>query len=389
MSNPEDPSVTTGGPGPSATTGGPGPSVTTGGPDPSATTGGPGDVRGPRSWPARTVLVAELSANHQGDLERAKDTLHAMQASGADWVKLQTYRPESLALDLDGPHFGPRTSGPWAGLRPFDLYTRGALPLAWHAELFALAAALGMTCFSSPFDEQAVDFLEQLGCPCYKVASLEITHVPLLERIAATGAPVILSTGAATLGDIELALDTLGRERSDITLLKCTTAYPTPFAEVNLRSMVTLGTSFGLPVGLSDHTLGHTVAVAAVALGARLIEKHFILERAHGGPDAAFSMEPAEFRALVDAVRATEDALGSERYVLAPSSAEARLRGRSIFVSAAVAAGEPLSEANVRIVRPGAGLHPRHLRAVLGRRAREDLAPGTPLAWQHVSAPDD
>ena len=332
----------------------------------------------------RVTIVAELSANHDGDLDRTRETLHAMRESGADMVKLQTYRPESLTLDLDGPHFGPRTSGPWAGKRPFDLFSEGSLPYEWHAELYDLAHTLGMTCFSTPFDVEGVDFLESIDNPIYKVASLEIAHIPLLERIAATGKPVILSTGAATLGDIELALDTLGRHRTDITLLKCTTAYPTPFSEVNLRSMVTLGSTFGVAVGLSDHTPGHVVAVAATALGAVVIEKHVVLDRSRGGIDADFSMEPAEFRALVDAVRATEEALGSAAYALSASSASARTRGRSIFVAAPIAAGEPFTEHNLRVVRPGAGLHPVHLAQVVGSRARFDLAVGTPLRWDAV-----
>lgn len=329
-------------------------------------------------------IVAELSANHGHDLARTIETIHAMKDAGADMVKLQTYRPESLSLDADGPHFGPLREGPWAGRRPYDLYAEGALPYAWHAEIFAEAARLGMTWFSAPFDEEGVDLLEGLGNPVYKVASLEIAHVPLLERIAATGKPVILSTGAATLGDIELALDTLGRGRSDITLLKCTTAYPTPMHEVNLRSMVTLGDVFGLPVGLSDHTPGHTVPVAAVALGATLIEKHFVLDRSRGGIDAAFSLEPDEFRAMAAAVRDAEAALGSAAYALSASSVSARRRGRSIFVAEKVALGERFTPRNVRIVRPGAGLHPQHYRAVLGAVARRELEPGEPLAWADV-----
>lgn len=331
------------------------------------------------------TIVAELSANHDGDLDRALDSVHAMHGAGADMVKLQTYRPESLTLDLHGPHFGPRDRGPWAGTRPWDLFSRGALPYEWHAEIFSLASSLGMTCFSTPFDEEGVQLLEQLGNPIYKVASLEIGHVPLLEAIAATGKPVILSTGAATLGDIELALATLGYLRSDVTLLKCTTAYPTPYGEVNLRAMATLGKAFGTPVGLSDHTQGHTVAVAAVALGATLIEKHFTLDRAHGGIDAAFSMEPHEFRAMVAAIRDAEQALGANAYALSPSSASARARGRSIFVAEPVSAGDQFTTKNLRIVRPGAGLHPRYWGAVLGQTARVDLEPGTPLAWLHVS----
>jgi len=337
----------------------------------------------------RSTIVAELSANHNGDLERTLATIRAMREAGADLVKLQTYRPESLTLDLNGPYFGPATRGPWQGIRPYDLFSRGALPYEWHERIFELAGSLGMGCFSAPFDVEAVDFLESLGNPIYKVASLEINHVPLLERIAATGKPVVVSTGAADLGDVELALDTLGRGRSDITLLKCTTAYPTPFGEVNLRAMVTLGTTFGLPVGLSDHTPGHVVPVAAVALGASMIEKHFILDRAHGGVDSHFSMEPHEFAAMVEAVRNAEEALGSGTYALSPSSRSAHGRTRSIFVAETIAAGEAFTTTNLRVVRPGAGLHPQHWKGILGQRARVSIEAGTPLDWTHVSGRDE
>ena len=339
--------------------------------------------------PGRTHIVAELSANHHHDLALTKDTIHAMKEAGADMVKLQTYRPESLTLDLGGPYFGPRDSGPWAGQRPYDLYTAGSLPYAWHEELYALARGLDLVCFSSPFDEEGVDLLEALENPIYKVASLEINHIPLLERIAATGKPVVVSTGAADLGDIELALDTLGRDRTDVTLLKCTTAYPTPFGEVNLRAMVTLGATFGVPVGLSDHTPGHVVPVAAVALGATLVEKHFILDRALCGPDAHFSMEPHEFRAMVDAIRDVEEALGSATYALSPASRSAHDRRRSIFVAEPIRAGDPFTRSNLRVVRPGAGLHPRHFQPILEARARVDLEPGTPLTWAHVATQAD
>jgi len=334
--------------------------------------------------PRRTLVIAELSANHGGDLERTRDTIRAMHDAGADAVKLQTYRPSSLTLDLSEGPFAPLPEGPWKGWRPYDLFEEGALPYAWHEELFALGRELGMTVFSTPFDLEGLALLEQLECPIYKVASLEIAHVPLLEAIAATGKPVVLSTGAATLGDVELALEVLGRDRDDVTLLTCTTAYPTPMEEVHLRSMPALAHAFGLPVGLSDHTVGHTVAVAAVALGATMVEKHFVLDRAQGGIDAPFSMEPGEFRALVDAVRATEAALGPHGYHQSPSSVAARRRGRSIFVAEPVAAGAALTDRNLRVVRPGAGLHPRHFREVLGRTARVDLEPGTPLAWHHL-----
>jgi len=339
------------------------------------------DVDGHRR---RTFIVAELSANHQHDLQRTMETIDAIATTGADAVKLQTYRPDSLTLDLHDGHFGPRTDGPWSGWRPYDLYREGALPYEWHEAIFERIRQAGMVAFSTPFDIEGVAFLETLACPIYKVASLEINHVPLLEAIAATGKPIILSTGAATLGDVEEALQAIGPERTDVTILKCTTAYPTPYAEVHLRGMQALAEAFGKPVGLSDHTPGHTVAVAGAALGASVIEKHVTLDRAAGGIDAPFSMEPSEFRELVDAVRVVEAALGEPGYALAPSVDAARTRARSIFVAGPVRAGDAFDDANLRVVRPAAGLHPRHLSEVLGRTAAVDLEPGTPLAWQHV-----
>lgn len=338
----------------------------------------------PESPNPRTFIVAELSGNHGRDLERTRETIHAMAESGADAVKLQTYRAASLTLDLHTGLFGPRTDGPWQGSRPFDVFTEGELPYEWHAELFSLAKTLGLTCFSSPFDSDGVDLLESLDVPMYKVASFEVRHIPLLERIAATGRPVVMSTGIASLADIELALEVLGRGRQDITLLKCTSAYPAPIDEMDLRSIPALREVFGLPVGLSDHTMGHAVAVAAVALGAVMVEKHFVLDRSAGGIDASFSMEPQEFKALVDNVRMAEQALGSTTYVLGESSRKAASRGRSIFVAEPVAAGEAFTVENLRVVRPGLGLHPRHWAAVLGRRSRSDLPAGTPLGWHHI-----
>jgi len=334
-------------------------------------------------------LVAELSANHNGDLQRAKDTIHAMAEAGADAVKLQTYKAGSISLDLDGPHFGPRTSGLWKGMRPYEIYAQGALPYEWHAELYELARSLGLTCFSTPFDVEGVDFLEQLGNPVYKVASFEVRHVPLLERIAATGKPVIVSTGVASLADIELALEVLGRGRADVTLLKCTSAYPAPIEDADLLNIPSLRATFGVPVGLSDHTPGHVVPVVAVALGATVIEKHFTLDREDGGLDAAFSMEPAEFAEMVRQVRLAEAALGSEAYRLSEGAKDSATRGRSVFVSRPVRAGEAFTSENLAVVRPGAGLHPRHYAELLGRRAAVDLAAGTPLAWQHVAFEDD
>jgi pseudaminic acid synthase len=331
-----------------------------------------------------TFVVAELSANHDHDLERAKATIDAIAATGADAVKFQTYRPDSLTLDLSTGHFGPRTEGLWEGWRPYDLYREGALPYEWHEALFVHVRRHGMIPFSTPFDLEGIDLLESLDCPIYKIASLEITHTPLLEAVAATGKPIVLSTGAATLADVEEALEVIGRDRRDVSILKCTSAYPTPFDEVNLRSMRTLGAAFGTPVGLSDHTPGHAVAVAAVALGASIVEKHVTLDRGRGGIDAAFSMEPDEFQDMVSAIRIVEEALGEARYLPSTSSRSAHGRTRSIYVAEPIAEGSAFSERNVRVVRPGAGLHPRYLARVLRSRASRDLEPGTPLGWHDL-----
>ena len=330
-----------------------------------------------------TFVVAELSGNHNNDLSYTKDTILAMKEAGADAVKLQTYTADSLTLDVENDEFGPRKEGLWKGRKPYDVFSEGALPYEWHEELFAYAKSIGLTCFSTPFDEEAVDLLETLDNPIYKVASFEIRHLPLIERIADTGKPVILSTGIATLSDIEKALSFF--DKSNVTLLKCTSAYPTPYTEVNLKAMQSLGAIFGVDVGLSDHTLGTAVPVAAVALGARVIEKHFVLDQSLGGVDADFSMSPAEFKAMVDAVRIVEQALGSADFSLTEGSKKSRLRGRSIYLYRDVNAGDVISEKNIKIVRPATGMDPKHYKMILGKRFRANLKSGTPLSFDHIA----
>ncbi|HUO87271.1 MAG TPA: pseudaminic acid synthase [Thermoanaerobaculia bacterium] len=330
-------------------------------------------------------VVAELSANHLGRLDRARRIVEAAAAAGADAIKLQTYRPETMTLPIAAPPFVIGGDGPWAGRTLFDLYEEAQTPWEWHRELRDLAADLGLVFFSTPFDETAVELLEELEVPVYKVASFELVDLPLLARVAATGKPVILSTGMAGAGEIEEALDTLRRHGAgDVALLKCTSAYPAPPEEMNLRSIPALAERFGTAVGLSDHTLGWTVPVAAVALGASIVEKHLTLARADGGPDAAFSLEPDELRAMVEALRTVDRALGSPRF--GPTRAETASLPfrRSLFTVRPVAAGEELTAENVRPIRPGNGLAPRHLREVLGRRAARDLPAGTPLSWDLV-----
>jgi len=340
-----------------------------------------------RGHPA--LVVAELSANHGGEKTRALETIEAAAESGADAVKLQTYTPDTLTIDCDGPQF-TLSDTLWQGRTLYDLYREAHTPWEWHADLFERARKLGLLCFSTAFDPTAVDFLERFDVPAYKVASFENVDLPLLRKVAATGKPVIMSTGMATLAEIDEAVDTLRRGGAGgVALLKCTSAYPASPAQVNLRTIDHLAEAFDVPAGLSDHTLTTAVAVAAVSLGATIIEKHFTLSRADGGPDHAFSLEPAELRRLVDDVRVTEAALGTVAYGPTDAERSSLVFRRSLFVVAAVRAGERFTVANVRPIRPGYGLGPKWLSHVLGRRAVVDLPRGTPLTWDVVGGPDE
>lgn len=331
-------------------------------------------------------IVAELSANHLGDLDRALRIIDAAKAAGADAVKLQTYRPDTMTLDAPLPHFEIGGGTPWDGRSLFELYAEARTPWDWHPRLAEHARQQGLDLFSTPFDETAVDFLEELGVPCYKVASFELVHLPLLRKIAATGKPIVMSTGMATLGEVEEAVATVRAAGNDaLVLLKCTSAYPAPPSEANLLTLPHLAVTFGVPAGLSDHTMGHAVAVAARALGACIIEKHLTLSRDDGGPDSAFSLEPAELRALVTSVREVEQALGGVRYGVTAQQAASRALRRSIFVVRDIRAGEALSSNNLAVLRPADGLPPRHWDEVLGARAAVDIPRGTPLAWRHVA----
>lgn len=330
---------------------------------------------------APALIVAELSCNHLQDFTLAEKTVRAAAEAGADAIKLQTYTADTLTLDVDAEPFRIGGGTLWDGRTLHDLYREAYTPWEWHAPLTELAASLGLTWFSSPFDFSAVDFLEELGTPCFKIASFEITDVNLIEYTASKGRPVIISTGIADLDDVELALEACRRAgNDDVVLLKCTSAYPATFAEADLRTIPMLRERFGVPVGVSDHAPGSTIPVTAAALGSVLVEKHLILDRSMGGPDSAFSMEPAEFAEMVTAVRAAEAALGSAEWTLSDRARTNRQFSRSLFVAEDVAAGEELTAANVRSVRPGGGMHPRHLAEVLGRRAVRDLAKGEPLA---------
>lgn len=328
---------------------------------------------------APSLLVAELSGNHNGDLQRAKDILTAAAAAGADAVKLQTYTADTITMDVDNEYFCI-ADGPWAGRRLYELYDEAHTPWEWHAELFAEAQRLGMLCFSSPFDPTSVDFLEELGCPCYKVASFEVVDVPLLRRIAATGKPVIMSTGMASSDEIEKAVTVLRSGGGALVLLACVSAYPAAAEDLKLRNIPWLAERFACLAGLSDHSAGHLAAVAAVALGAVVIEKHLTLRRADGGPDSAFSMEPEEFADLVSAVRTIETAL-AQGVVEGPGLSEtANLQFRkSIFVARDIAEGTVIGPQDLRVVRPGFGASPDTLDAVLGTVARRSYRRGEPF----------
>ncbi|MBN2644198.1 MAG: pseudaminic acid synthase [Desulfuromonadaceae bacterium] len=330
-------------------------------------------------------IIAELSANHRQDYQQAVELVHAAKAAGADAVKLQTYTPDTITLDCDAPAFNHAADSLWRGKNLYQLYQDAYTPWEWQPKLKALANHLGLDLFSSPFDPTAVDFLEKMEVPAYKIASFEIVDIPLIEKAAATGKPLILSTGMATAEEIgEAVMAARNAGGKDIALLKCCSAYPARPEEMNLNTLVDIQSRFRVPIGLSDHTLTTEIAVAAVALGACIIEKHFTLDRATPSADAAFSLEPAEFRAMVQAVRTVEQALGTVAY--GPTARERESLGfrRSLFVVDDIAPGECLTSANIRSVRPASGLAPKELKNILGRRARHVLRRGTPLQWEDI-----
>ncbi|OHD85545.1 MAG: pseudaminic acid synthase [Sulfuricurvum sp. RIFCSPLOWO2_02_FULL_43_45] len=333
----------------------------------------------------KVFIIAELSANHNGSLDTALRTIDAMKESGADAIKLQTYTPDTITLDCDSDMFTISQGTLWDKRKFYDLYGSAMTPWEWHPILFDHAKNLGMEAFSSPFDPTAVDFLFELDVPAYKIASFEITDIPLIEYTASKGKPIIISTGIATLSDIEEALDACRRVgNNQITLLKCTSAYPAALEEMNLLTIEDMKNRFGVGVGLSDHTMSLAAPVAAVALGARIIEKHFILDRGMGGEDSAFSLEPHEFKAMADAVRDTEKLLGKVTYELSEKSLKSREFSRSLFIAEDVKAGEIITERNVRSVRPGFGLPPKYLPEILGKKFTADYPKGTPMTYNHI-----
>jgi N-acetylneuraminate synthase len=330
-------------------------------------------------------VVAELSANHNQDFDHAVRIIEAAKEAGADAVKLQTYTPDTITIASDREEFLVSGGTLWDGRNLHDLYAEAFTPWEWQPKLKQVAEDLGMDCFSSAFDSTAVDFLEEMGVPAHKVASFELVDIPLIQKMARTGKPLIMSTGMATLDEIEEALQTArGAGATQIALLKCTSAYPAPAEDMNLRTIPEMARRFGVPVGLSDHTMGIAAPLAAVALGACVLEKHLTLSRSTPGPDSAFSLEPHEFKAMVDAVRIAEKALGEVHFGLSAKEQASRRFRRSLFVVEDVKKGEIFTAANVRSIRPAHGLHTRHLPEVLGRSAAQEIKRGTPLSWELV-----
>lgn len=331
------------------------------------------------------MLVAELSANHNGCFDTAVQTIKVAKRAGADAIKLQTYTADTLTLDCQQPDFIIKNGSLWDGRTFYDLYREAYTPWEWHEELFHVAKEEGLVCFSSPFDKTAVDFLESLGNPIYKIASFEITDIPLIEYAASKMKPMVISTGIATEEDIRLAVETCRSVgNNDITLLKCTSSYPAPIEEANLCMIKDLAERYKVKSGLSDHTLGSVSAVVAVTQGATMIEKHFIIDRSIGGPDASFSMNEREFTQMVKDVRMVEMALGSVSYELTDKQKSGREFCRSLYVSEDMKSGDIITERNVRSVRPGFGLHPKYLKDILGKKVNRDLEKGTRFAMDFV-----
>lgn len=330
------------------------------------------------------LIIAEMSANHNHNKGIAIQTIKEAKKAGANAIKIQTYTADTLTLNCRADDF-VKKDGLWEGLSYYELYQQAYTPWEWHEEIFKVAKEEGLVCFSTPFDKTSVDFLEEIGNPIYKIASFEITDIPLIKYIASKHKPIIFSTGIATLEDIELALKTMRDEGCvDITMLKCTSAYPAPIEAANLLTMKDMKERYGVKVGLSDHTLGSDVALAAVALGAEVIEKHFIIDRSIGGPDSAFSMEAPEFKAMVDGIRNVEKALGSVVYPTDASDIKGRTSCRSLYIAKDMKVGEIITEQNVRSVRPGFGLHPKYLSEILGKKVNQNLTMGTRMSLDYL-----
>lgn len=333
----------------------------------------------------RTFIIAELSANHGHSVEIAKNTIRAAKRAGADAIKLQTYTADTITIDCEKDDFVLKQGTIWDGRTLYDLYEEAHTPWEWHAELFETAKEEGLICFSSPFDKTAVDFLEDLNAPAYKIASFEITDIQLIEYAASKGKPMIISTGIAVEEDIQLAIDTCRNvDNNDIILLKTTSQYPARIEDANMKMISELASRFDVISGLSDHTMGIVVPIVATSLGAMVIEKHFILDKSIGGPDASFSLDEKEFKSMVDAVRNTEKSLGNIDYALSEKAKKSKQFSRSLYVVKDVKAGEVIADEIVRSIRPGFGMHPKFLNEVLGKKAIKDISRGTPLSWELI-----
>ncbi len=331
-------------------------------------------------------IIAELSANHNHDYGLAVETIREIKRCGADAVKLQTYTPDTITIDCDNDYFRIKQGTIWDGKTLYQLYKEASTPWEWLPKLIKIAEDLGLICFSSVADKTAVDFMEELNTPIFKLPSFEITDLPLIEYISGKGKPVIFSTGIATSEEIRDSVRACRkRANNQIAILKCTSAYPTPFDEVNLNVIPDLKNRFKVVVGLSDHTLGISASLAAVALGAKIIERHFILDRKLGGPDAAFSLEPQEFKEMVRSIREVERALGTASYELTKTTKKSREFARSLFVVRDIKAGDKLTEENLRSIRPGYGLAPKYYKCVLGRKVKLSVKRGFPLKWEMLS----
>ena len=329
-------------------------------------------------------IIAELSANHNGSLDNALETIKAAKRAGADCIKLQTYTADTITLDSDKEDFVVKGTI-WDGKKLHTLYQEAYTPWEWHEQIYRVAKEEGLICFSSPFDKTAVDLLESLHSPAYKIASFEITDIPLIEYVASKGKPVIISTGIAEQEDIELALEACHRMGNyDIALLKCTSSYPAPIEEANMCMVKDLAERYNVISGLSDHTMGSTVPIVATVFGAKIIEKHFIIDRAIGGPDASFSMNEEEFTAMVKAVREAEKASGVVDYTLTEKQAKGRDFSRSLYIAKDIKAGEIFTDKNLRSVRPGFGLHPKHFNEIIGKKSNQDLEKGTPMKLNYI-----
>ena len=330
-------------------------------------------------------IIAELSANHNGSLDNALETVKAAKRAGADCIKLQTYTADTITLDSDKEDFVIKGTI-WDGKKLHTLYQEAYTPWEWHEQIYRVAKEEGLICFSSPFDKTAVDLLESLHSPAYKIASFEITDIPLIEYVASKGKPVIISTGIARQDDIELALDACHRMGNyNVALLKCTSSYPAPIEEANMCMVKDLAEKYNVISGLSDHTMGSTVPIVATVFGAKIIEKHFIIDRAIGGPDASFSMNEEEFTAMVKAVREAEKATGIVDYTLTKKQAKGRDFSRSLYIAEDIKAGDIFTDKNLRSVRPGFGLHPKYYNEIIGKKSNQDLDKGTPMSLNFIN----